>query len=157
MTEKQTTRQVQLRKAKTRHPSTLRSSTLDTPETFHVLVQGMRPASGPRLYAHTIAALEVLGLFISSKASRRTVVPSARLQAFIGPRAFDYHTRTAANMKVVPTGVQLTATGHEFFTARVTDGRAPAELIDAFVSVFRTGKPNETAQVKAHHIAATTI
>lgn len=151
MTAKQTTRtavatvrQVNRRASRTTAPSVV-------PAKLFALVAGMRPVSGPRLYAHTIAALEVLGVTRSSKAS------APRLLALIGPRAFSYHSKVTHNFDVAGETVKLSRTGEEFFRARETDGKAPRDLIDAFASVFRTGEPSLTAEVKAHHISADPI
>ncbi len=118
------------------------------PSTLFALIASMRPVSGPRLYAHTIASLEVLGITTATKAS------APRLQALIGPRAFSYHTKVTHNLEVAGETVKLSSTGDEFFQAREEEGKAPRDLIDAFVTVFRTGKPSKTAEVKAHHISA---
>lgn len=130
---------------------TTRTATPTAPSKLFALVAGMRPVSGPRLYAHTIAALEVLGVTCSTKAS------APRLLALIGPRAFSYHAKVTRNLAVTGETVKLTRTGDEFFQAREAEGKAPRDLIDAFVSVFRTGKPSVAAEVKAHHISAEPI
>ena len=148
MTAKQSTRQVTLRPQKARAAT---RTTVTTPDKVFALIAGMRPASGPRLYAHTVAALEVLYV------TRTHAAPSGRLQALIGPRAMDYHTHTTQNLEVAGASVKLSRTGAEFFAARVKEGKAPRSLVDAFKSVFLTGAPNDDAQVKAHHISATTI
>lgn len=121
------------------------------PSKLFALIAGMRPVSGPRLYAHTIAALEMLGISRTSPAS------ADRLQAMIGPRAMSYHAKVTHNLEVKGDNVKLSRTGVEFFQAREADGKAPRDLIDAFKAVFRTGKPSDAAEVKAHHIGATPV
>ena len=139
-----TVRQVNRRVSKTAAVTT-------APAKLFALIASMRPVSGPRLYSHTIAALEVLGITTATKAS------APRLQALIGPRAFSYHTKVTHNLEVAGETVKLSSTGDEFFQAREEEGKAPRDLIDAFVTVFRTGKPSKTAEVKAHHISADPI
>lgn len=148
MTVKQTTRTAVTSVRQVNRRASRTSTAPAAPAKLFALVAGMRPVSGPRLYAHTIAALEVLGVTRSSKGS------APRLLALIGPRAFSYHSKVTHNLDVAGETVKLTRTGEEFFQARETDGKAPRDLIDAFVSVFRTGKPSLTAEVKAHHISA---
>lgn len=117
------------------------------PSKLFALVAGMRPSSGPRLFAHTIAALEMLGV------TRAQAASSERVQAMIGPRAFSYHAKVMRNLEVKGDNVKLSRVGAEFFAARETDGKAPRNLIDAFKTVFRTGKPSIAAEVQAHHIS----
>lgn len=149
MTAKQITRSAATVRQVNRRAT--RPTAVTAPSKLFALVAGMRPVSGPRLYAHTIAALEVLGVTCNTKAS------APRLFALIGPRAFSYHSKVTRSLAVTGETVKLTRTGDEFFEAREADGKAPRDLIDAFASVFRTGKPNATAEVKAHHICADPI
>ena len=151
MTAKQTTRTAvaSVRQVNRRAQRTAPAPAV--PARLFALVAGMRPASGPRLYAHTIAALEVLGITRNAKGS------APRLLAMIGPRALSYHSTVTRNFSVAGETVKLSRSGEEFFQARVESGKAPRELIDAFVSVFRTGEPNTTAEVKAHHISAESV
>lgn len=117
------------------------------PSKLFALVAGMRPSSGPRLYAHTIAALEMLGV------TRSTAAPAERVQAMIGPRALQYHTTVTHNFERKGDNVKLSRTGEEFFAARETEGKAPRNLIDAFKAVIRSGRPSIAAEVQAHHIS----
>ena len=146
MTAKQTTRTAV---ANVRHVNRRAQRTAPAPAVptkLFSLVAGMRPVSGPRLYAHTTAALEVLGITCSNAAS------APRLRALIGISAFLHHSKVSNSFEVSGESVKLTTTGDELFQAREASGKAPRDLIDAFISVFRTGKPNATASVKAHHI-----
>ncbi len=144
MTAKQITRSAATVRQVNRRAT--RPAAVTAPSKLFALVAGMRPVSGSRLYAHTTAALEVLGITCSNAASAQ------RLRALIGIRAFLYHSKVSNSFKVSGELVKLTATGDELFQSREESGKAPRDLIDAFVSVFRTGKPSATASVKAHHI-----
>lgn len=118
------------------------------PGRVYVLIPGMRPKSGERLLAHTAAALEVLGLL------RGKTAPVTRVQAIIGHTAVSYHTQKLHTMEVTGTTLRVTPAGKEMFAAREKENLVSRSLIDAFKAVFTTGKANEEAQVKAHHIAA---
>ena len=138
---KQVTRPATVRKARTAAPSaTVR---------LYALLPGMRPTSGPRLLSHTAAALEILGI------TRTRSAPALRLVALIGDTAYTYHTKKIGTLEVVGENVRLSKHGHETFSAREADGKAPRHLIDAFKAVFVTGKANPDAQVQQHHIATT--
>lgn len=143
MTAKQVTRTVTAR--------TTRNATAAPPLKIFVLLPGMRPTSGPRLRAHTAAALEILGI------TENKAAPVERLQALIGPTALKWHTSTLHTLQQVGPQAKLTRHGKETFLAREKEGSAPRALIDAFKAVFSTGKPSAMAEVKAHHISATPV
>lgn len=149
MTTKQTTR-APARQVHRRLTKPLSASTT-APAKLFALVAGMRPSKGPRLFSHTIAALEMLGI------SRTTAAPAERLEALIGPRALKYHATTTHNFDVKGDSVKLSRTGVEFFQAREVEGKAPRTLIDAFKAVLKTGKPSVEAEVQAHHIHSTPV
>lgn len=138
---RQITRQVTARKLRT---------TSTAPLKVYVLLPGFRPKSGNRLYAHTAAALEVLGI------TRTRSAPISRLISLIGHTAFTWHATKLGTLEPVGENVKLSKIGSEVFTARERDGIAPRHLIDAFKMVFITGKPNEEAQVLQHHISQVT-
>lgn len=111
------------------------------PKTLFALKSIARPKEGQRLFAHTQAVLELLGL------NKGKSVDRPRLVTYIGMRALCYHV---GNGNFAESGATLTMTkqGKAFFAERKTD---PA-VVDGFLSVFRTGKANEAAQVKAFQI-----
>lgn len=139
---KQVTRPAVARKART--------ASFAPPVKVYALLPGMRPKSGERLFAHTAAALEVLGI------TRTHSAPALRLAALIGPTAYKWHTVTLGTLEPVGENVRLTKVGQETFSARERDGLAPRHLIDAFKAVFSTGRASVQAQVYQHHISTAT-
>lgn len=140
---KQVTRPAVARKART--------ASFTPPVKVYALLPGMRPKSGERLFAHTAAALEVLGV------TRTRSAPAVRLEALIGHTAYKWHVARLGTLELIDTNVRLTKIGQETFAARERDGLAPRHLIDAFKAVFSTGRASVQAQVQQHHISTIAV
>lgn len=105
-----------------------------------VYLQGQRPTSGPRLWSHTQAALEVLGMTKGAAVLRNVLV------TVVGQRAVDYHT-ASENFSETTGRIALTSRGIKTFELRTQDKKYDAELTDAFKAMFLKGKASEK-----HHI-----
>lgn len=99
----------------------------------HCILQGFRPASGAKLFAHTAAFLQLSGMSESKPVARALV---ARV---MGQTAVKYHI-DRGNFHHAQEGVFLTVIGTEYLKKmRAVD----PELRAAFVEVLSTGKPND--------------
>ena len=112
---------------------------------FYVFIEGARPASGPRLAAHTNAVLLFLGLEEKAPAKKEAVL------ALLGTRAVKYH-RGIGNLEEKADCLALTTKGLNFFKSRVEGGKVNGELSTAFLAAIQRGKINEAAQIKASHL-----
>ena len=112
---------------------------------FHVFIEGARPVSGPRLAAHTNAALLFLGLAEAVPAKKKAVL------ALLGTRAVKYH-RDIGNLEERADCLVLTAKGLNFFKGRVEKGQVDGDLTAAFLTAIQRGKANEAAQIKENHL-----
>lgn len=109
--------------------------------TYFALKSIARPHEGGRLFAHTQAVFELLGMLKGKPVER------ARLVTYIGMKATCYHVSNG-NLADEGPMIHLTKQGQDFFAKRKTD----RELVDAFLSVFKTGKGNPAADVKHFQI-----
>ncbi len=105
--------------------------------------QSCRPVAGAKLIAYTAAWMTVTGFI------KGTALARADLVKIAGERAIAYHT-LAGNFASGKDGLKLTAKGSSAFTSRTPD----PQLVEAFTSVLKTGKPSDVAGVKAAHIVA---
>ena len=112
---------------------------------FYVFIEGARPASGPRLVAHTNAVLLFLGLSEKVPAKKNAVL------ALLGTRAVKYH-RDIGNLEEKADCLALTTKGLNFFKGRVEEGKVDGDLSTAFLAAIQRGKINEAAQIKASHL-----
>lgn len=114
-------------------------------QKFFVFVDGARPTSGERLFAHTNAALLFTGL-----AEQHSVKKNALL-ALLGTRAVAYHTK---NGNLVEHGdtVKLSKKGFDFFSGRAAEGKVTGELSEAFLAAIQKGKTSAAAGIKDNHI-----
>lgn len=112
---------------------------------FYVFIEGARPASGPRLAAHTNAVLLFLGLSEKVPAKKNAVL------ALLGTRAVKYH-RDIGNLEEKADCLALTTKGLNFFKGRVEEGKVDGDLSTAFLAAIQRGKINEAAQIKASHL-----
>ena len=114
-------------------------------QKFFVFVEGARPVSGPRLAAHTNAALIFLGLAEKKPAKKNAVL------AVLGTRAVKYH-RDIGNLEEKADCLALTARGYNFFSQRVVEGKVDGNLSEAFLAAIRKGKVDAAASIKANHL-----
>lgn len=120
----------------------------ETVKTIHILTDIARPVSGPRLFAHTIAAMQVLGMF---GADRPAVLRSA-LQSMIGATAIRYHAKTKGNLLEQGDRIRLTEPGVGFFKSR---GVNPDEA-RGFEKMFKTGDGSDV-KVRKEHIVPVSV
>jgi hypothetical protein len=125
--------------------TTPRVATRTKKASFHHLVEGARPTNGPRLYAHTHAALQFLGLLDGKSALRKAA------ELILGPRAVEYHIGQA-NLVATQHRLQLTAQGLASFTARAETGKVDEALAKAFFAAFARGKESVAYSIHAHHL-----
>lgn len=112
----------------------------------HVIAKDARPGSGRALFAHTHAALVVLGLIDAS----RPAVPRSSLLTLIGQRAVDHHTKDM-NFETAPdSGIRLSSAGLTKFRAREVEGKFDGKLANAFISLFLDGEVKDTGVAKAN-------
>ena len=116
-----------------------------TRKGFHYLVDGALPTAGPRLMAHTHAALEFLGLLTGKSALRSAA------ERLMGHTAITYHV-TARNMEARAETVKLTAKGLKSFKARVDTGRVDLDLAAAFLAAISKGRPSVAYSIQADHL-----
>lgn len=101
-----------------------------------------RPQSGPRLFAHTYAALHALGMFSKD----RPAVLRSAVQSFVGATAIKYHTRVKGTMVEQGDRIRLTEPGVAFFKSREFDPKVAA----GFEALFKTGNAEGTGIRKEH-------
>lgn len=138
--EKKPARRVVAR-MKTVTPPLPETSVKAAAKTFFHLKAVARPKAGGRLYAHTQATFELFGM-LKGKAIAR-----ARLEPFIGMKAICHHV-SIGNLAEKGADIFLTKQGREQFAKRKVD----REVVDAFLSVFKTGKASPVAEVKNFQI-----
>jgi hypothetical protein len=112
-------------------------------KSLFVLTDIARPQSGTRLFAHTVAAMSVLGMF----GKGRPAVRKAALQAMVGATAISYHTKKKGTLVDMGDRIALTEFGASFFPAR---GYDKAEM-HGFEKLFKTGDGGDV-KVRAAHI-----
>lgn len=109
----------------------------------HAVGQSCRPVAGSKLAAYTAAWMASTGFAKGASIARADLVKIA------GERAIAYHTG-AGNFASGKDGFKLTTKGNAVFSARNVD----EQLVAAYTSVLKTGKPSDVAGVKAAHIVA---
>ena len=127
---------------RTRTPSKVTAAV----KALFILTDLARPQRGPRLFAHTMAALTVLGMVRKN----RPLVPTSALQSFVGSSAIAYHTKTKGTLVEVGEKIQLTEFGLGYFPSR---SMKLAE-VEGFQSVMTTGQPNEACGIRKEQIVA---
>lgn len=124
-----------------------------TPALFYAVLGGARPTSGGKLYAHTFAALSVLGI-TTAKGSAL----SSHLRTLIGDRAVNHHTGVA-NLVERNDRVSLTKQGVLFFAERFKshDGKAPrcsTDMVDRYMTVMQKGRADASLGITKDHLKA---
>lgn len=117
--------------------------------TIHILTDDARPAAGTNLFAHTHAALKVVGALVPS----RPAVRRSALVTLMGPRAVSYHV-TQKNLEVMSGGkVRLTAGGFRSITER----KVEAALVAKFVALFTKGAADKSLGIGKGDIATASV
>lgn len=115
-------------------------------QMLHVLDEPSRPTSGVRLFAHTHAALHVLGLFDAA----RPALPKKAVLTVMGQTAVSYHLRQR-NFEAAPDGgLRLSVIGYNKFKDRAVDGA----LANGFTEMLLTGKIDAALGVRAQNVYA---
>jgi hypothetical protein len=105
---------------------------------------GARPQSGTRLFAHTHAALTMLGLLSDG----RPAVPERMVLNILGQRAVNYH-RKQGNFESAPDHtLRLSVSGLNNFRNRMTEGKVDGACANGFLSIFLDGKPTPETGVQ---------
>lgn len=110
----------------------------------HYLTDTVRPRAGSRLFAHTHAALTVLGML----AEARPVVPARALRTILGATAVSHHLSQNNFEQAPDSGIRLTPAGLSFFRSRMTEGKVDTAAANGFVDMFISGTPSDAAQVR---------
>lgn len=119
----------------------------------HVIAEDARPVSGVRLFAHTHAALTLLGLMSPS----RPAVPQKAVLTVMGQRAVTYHTKQG-NFEAAPNhGLRLSISGINKFKNRVTEGLLDGKLANAFMALFIDGKVASETGVSSGKVYTTML
>lgn len=100
-----------------------------------------RPTQGTALFAHTHAALTVLGLLDASCPS----VPVKNVLALMGQTAVSYHLNSTQHFERRPNDtIRLTTKGYNKFR----DRRVDAGLANMFVELFLDGKIDKSLKLR---------
>jgi len=111
-------------------------------------VNNARPARGSRLFAHTHAALTLIGMLTPA----RPAVPEGAVATIMGTRAIKYHLAEGNFESTKDNGLRLTSQGLGKFVDRAQSGKIDGKLANGFMDVFTTGKASADAGVKQAHI-----
>lgn len=103
-------------------------------KTVHVLSEETRPVSGSKLFAHTHAALTILGLLNGEAA------PKKSLLTVMGQRAVSYHLKQGNFESAPNNAIRLTTLGGNFFKNRYLDNKIDVKLANGFTELFLDGK-----------------
>ena len=110
-----------------------------------VLLQGARPTSGPRLWSHTQAAFEVLGMDKGMPVNKNALV------SVIGQRAVGYHIELS-NFEEKGSKVALSDIGKKNFALRTADKRYDQKQTDAFTAMFLKGKESSDYSIRKDNL-----
>jgi hypothetical protein len=117
--------------------------------TLHILTDTARPVAGTRLFAHTQAALRLLGM----ATPKRQPVRRAAVTTVMGSRAVSYHL-SQKNFEVTgDNSIRLTARGLKTITEREVE----KSMVEKFVALFSKGKADSTIGVTKSNIAVANV
>lgn len=100
-----------------------------------------RPSSGPLLWAHTAAWLELSGMTAGKAFSKRDAIHVA------GATAINYHL-TKGTFEQVGDKIKLTAGGKHHFRTMADDGKIDPDQKAAFVALMKTGRTQAAVSIK---------
>jgi hypothetical protein len=110
--------------------------TIKAGSKVHAIAEDARPVSGKNLFAHTHAALTLLGLLDAT----RPAVPQKHVLTVMGQRAVTYHSKQM-NFESAPNhGIRLSTAGRNWFVNRMAEGKVDTGLANAFMTLFIDGK-----------------
>jgi hypothetical protein len=110
-------------------------------DVAYVIAQDCRPTQGARLFAHTHAALHLLGMLSPGFPA----VPERSILTVIGQRAVAYHIKENNFIGGQNHTLRLTPAGYTKFKSRTVD----AKLANAFLGLFIDGEVDPVLQVPA--------
>lgn len=110
------------------------------PKLAYCLKDGMRPASGALLQAHTEAFFQLTGMVNGKR------VPTSLAQTVMGKSAISWHTKRG-NLDITSEGVGLSEVGEFKFGVRNVN----QEFLAGYVEVFTKGVTNASVGVKADY------
>lgn len=114
-------------------------------QAIFAIAEAARPGAGTSLFAHTHAALTVLGMLDPKRPS----VPQSSLLSLLGPRAVSHH-RKELNFESGPgMSLRLSADGYRKFQQRATTGGIDAEKANAYIGLFLDGEVKGTGVSKS--------
>lgn len=123
-------------------------------QTLHLLAEsGGRPTQGRALFAHTHAALTILGLLSSS----RPAIPKGHLLTVMGQRAVTYHLKQVNFEETANNRVRLTTAGYNAFTNRAKEGKVDTNMANGFVSLFLDGTIASDLPIRAANVFKTSL
>lgn len=115
-------------------------------KTVHVLSEETRPVSGKKLYAHTHAALTILGMLGGGAAPKKAVL------TVMGQRAVSYHL-AQGNFESAPDhGIRLSTLGANFFKNRFIEGKVDVQTANAYTTLFLDGTIDDVLGVNAGNV-----
>lgn len=117
-------------------------------QVIYVIAEQARPQFGRALFAHTHAAMTILGLLDASRPS----VPQASLLTLVGQRAVSWHKSQANLEETADRGLRLSSQGFNKFKGREIDGKIDAVKANEFVDLFLTGKLGENIGIKKANV-----
>lgn len=110
----------------------------------YVIAQDARPTQGARLFAHTHAALHLLGLF----SPHLPAVSERSVLTIMGQRAVAYHLKENNFITGSNYTLSLTPAGYTKFKSRGVDPK----LANAFLDLFIDGNVDPVLQVPAKKV-----
>lgn len=115
-------------------------------QVIHVIAEAARPGGGRALFAHTHAALQIMGLLDVA----RPAVPQASLLTVMGQRAITYHLKER-NFEAAPDhGIRLSSIGLTKFRDRAANGHVDGKLANGFMSLFLDGEVKDSGIAKGN-------
>lgn len=116
-----------------------------TVRKFYAFIEGARPNEDrARLYAHTEAVLQFLGLYTMS--AKTEVV-----KVLIGQRAMLYHNNIG-NFERTGDSTYMTDRGQKQFNLRLEKKLVPMPLVAGFLKAIRSGTANPALGINADHL-----
>lgn len=119
----------------------------------HVIADAARPAQGSMLFAHTHAALSLLGMFNES----RPAIPKRAVLTFLGQRAVTNHLKEGNFEHAPDHKIALSEMGRDHFLGRVNRGMINGAVANAFTDLFIDGKVAPITGVKAGEVYQTSL
>lgn len=97
-----------------------------------------RPVAGTRLFAHTHAALTMMGMIDGKPAPKKVVL------SVMGQRAVAYHLKERNFEDAKDHCLRLSTSGKNKFVNRAKEGLVDGALANGFMDLFLTGKVGKT-------------